>query len=255
MVAYSAPHVPLHAHSEFKGQSKQGLYGDVVEELDFRIGELLKTLGARSETKNTLVIFLSDNGPWVSYGIDAGTAAPFRGGKATLWEGGWRVPGLFVWPEHWPARQIDAIVSLVDVLPTLAEVIDQPMPSTYQNDGKSFNHLLRGHDDLGERTFFYFADFSGKGARSAVGSQLVAIRHESWKLVLKTSKSNRLGWLLGWKASPVALYDLGEDHGELSDVQQQNPEVVTELLSLADEKLNQICKNLAPWANNSCEKH
>jgi arylsulfatase A len=206
-----------------------------------------------SQIENTLVIFLSDNGPWLSYGIDAGAAAPFRGGKTTVWEGGWRVPAIFNWPGHWPARQVDALVSLVDVLPTLAETIDIPLPDSYRPDGKSFRRLLTGQSDSTEGIFLYFADFSGKGATSGIGEQLLAIRQGSWKMLVTTHKSKRLGWLLGWRASPVALYDLNNDPGENFDIQQQHPNVVEELVILANRKLSEICEGIAPWASNSCE--
>jgi arylsulfatase A len=122
-VPHSMPHVPLHVSARYRGKSEQGLYGDVIEEIDWSVGEILKALDRNGLERNTIVIFLSDNGPWLSYGSHAGSAAPLREGKATSFEGGVREPAIFRWPGHIPTGQVCREPAMtIDVLPTLAGI-------------------------------------------------------------------------------------------------------------------------------------
>ncbi len=134
-LAHPMPHVPLAVSAKFKGKSGAGLYGDVMLELDWSVGEILRALEAHGLDRDTLVIFTSDNGPWLSYGDHAGSAGPFREGKGTAWEGGTRVPCLMRWPGKIPAGlRSDATFMTIDLLPTLARLIDAPLPTP-----RSFN--------------------------------------------------------------------------------------------------------------------
>ena len=138
------PHVPIFASEKFKGRSQRGLFGDVVEELDWSVGEVLTTLDRLKLAENTIVIFFSDNGPWLSYGNHAGTARPFREGKLTAFDGGTRSPLLVRWPGKVPAGRVSHEPWMaIDWLPTLTEIIDGKMP-TRKIDGISARPLLLG---------------------------------------------------------------------------------------------------------------
>src|SRR5690606_30453977 len=122
-LAHSMPHVPLYVSDKFKGQSEQGLYGDVMMEIDWSVGEIRRKLEELGLDENTLIIFTSDNGPWLSYGGHAGSTASLREGKGTSWEGGIRVPAIFTWPGKIPAgKDQDHPAMTIDILPTLAKI-------------------------------------------------------------------------------------------------------------------------------------
>src|SRR6185295_14368744 len=131
-----SPHVPLHASAAFRGRSAAGLYGDAVEELDWSTGQVLDTLAELGLDQRTLVIFTSDNGPWLEQGANGGQAGPFRGGKATVYEGGIRVPFVARWPERLPAgRVISSPASSLDVVPTFVKLAGGRLPSDRILDG------------------------------------------------------------------------------------------------------------------------
>src|SRR5207253_2260012 len=128
-VAHSMPHVPLHVSERFKGKSKEGLYGDVIMEIDWSVGEILAALKKHRLDEQTLVLFTSDNGPWLSYGNHAGSAGKLREGKATSWEGGVREPCLVRWPGKVPAGAVCREPAMtIDVLPTLAGLAGAALP-------------------------------------------------------------------------------------------------------------------------------
>jgi arylsulfatase A len=128
-LAHSMPHVPLHVSDKFRGKSKQGLYGDVIMEIDWSVGEVMKALSKNGLEKNTLVIFASDNGPWLSYGNHAGSAGPLREGKTTCWEGGTRTPCIMRWPGKISGASVnDSLFMSIDLLPTIAKSIGAELP-------------------------------------------------------------------------------------------------------------------------------
>ena len=139
------PHVPIFASPEFKGNVVGGLYGDVVEELDWGVGEVLAALKRHDLEKNTLVIFASDNGPFLSYGTHAGSAGPLREGKLTTFEGGVRVPCIVRWPGKVPAERVcDEPVMTIDLLPTLVQAARAPSCPKLPIDGKDVGPVLFG---------------------------------------------------------------------------------------------------------------
>jgi arylsulfatase len=230
-LAHSMPHVPLYASDRFRGKSKAGLYGDVVEEIDWSVGEVLRALDRLKLASNTLVIFTSDNGPWRLYGNHAGSSGPFREGKATTFEGGVRVPFIARFPGMIkPGTVSGEPTGLMDLLPTLVQLVGAKSPSQYI-DGKSMLPLLKGEPGVkaSREAHYYFQ-----------GEQLQAIRQGKWKLHLphraqvvaepgkdgKQGKYTNLdtGWL---------LYDLEADPGETTDRAEQHPEKVTALKELA----------------------
>ena len=174
--AHSFPHVPIYASDKFKNTSEQGRYGDVIQEIDWSMGQLLDTLKKHNLEDNTLVIFTSDNGPWLSYGNHAGTAGPLREGKGTVWEGGVREPFVARWPGHIPAGSIqDEPAMTIDILPTIAEIIDAELPK-HKIDGLNILPLLtceQGAKSPHESFTFYYNN-----------NELQAIRSGDWKLIL-----------------------------------------------------------------------
>ena len=195
----TAPHVPLHPDPSFVGTSARALYGDTVEEIDFHVGRILDKLTELGIDNNTLVIFTSDNGPWLEYGIDAGSGMPFTGGKETQLEGGVRVPALMRWPgELGAGTVVTEPVSAIDILPTLAGPFGVPVPADRTIDGLDIWPLLDGSvSTLFRPAIFGFNEAPFSQAR------LGAVRDGDWKLLTNTSGST---------VSTVALFDLGPDH-------------------------------------------
>lgn len=252
-VPHSLPHVPLHVSDKFRGRSKRGLYGDVISEIDWSVGEILKTLKQLGLDQETLVLFTSDNGPWLSYGDHGGTALPLREGKGTMWDGGCRVPCIARWPGRIPAGTVcNELSATIDILPTLAELAGADPPAN-RIDGKSIWPLLAGQSDATsphEAYYFYWS------------KHLHAIRSGPWKLhfphsyrSLKGEPGN--GGTPGpyvQKKTGLALYNLAKDIGETTDVVDSHPAVVARLQGLAelaredlgDSATGQAGKNVRP---------
>ena len=249
------PHVPIFASEDFKGRSKAGLYGDVLEELDWSVGQIMVTLKRLDIERNTLVIFISDNGPFLSYGDHAGSATPFREGKLTTFEGGVRVPCIARWPERIPAGRIcsDPWMS-ISILPTMAELIGGKL-SSLKIDGKSARGLLLGEENAGspqEALFFYS------------GTALQAVRSGRWKLhfphpyITVAAEPGKNGKPSNWdKLAPTtitqsgvegiatrhgyrveqieeSLFDLETDPAEVNNVAAAHPDIVKRLTGLAN---------------------
>jgi arylsulfatase A-like enzyme len=255
-VAHIMPHVPIFASREFEGKSGAGLYGDVIEELDWSVGQIVSTLDEAGISEQTLVLFTSDNGPFLSYGDHAGSAGPFRGGKLTCFEGGVRMPTIASWPGTIPAGQtMDGIVTGMDILPTICRLTGTPLPSK-AIDGLDVSPALRGQTGgkTGRDVFHYFAD-----------RELHAVRKGDWKLHvphpylqvdgppgtnrkpanfdkirpddLKASGLKGVASRHGYRIEhlPLSLFDLKSDPGESRNVASAHPAVVEELLKLAEE--------------------
>jgi arylsulfatase A-like enzyme len=238
-VPHSMPHVPLGASEQFRGKSRAGLYGDVIEELDWSFGQILAALKADGLDEKTLVIFASDNGPWLSYGPHGGSAGPLREGKGTSWEGGVREPCIVRWPGQVPAGGVGREPWMtIDVLPTLA-FLTGAEPPRLPIDGKNVWPLWRG--DPGARSpqeaYYFYYD-----------RELQAVRSGRWKLHLPHAYRTLAG-PPGRDGKPapysilrtgVALYDLSEDVGETRDVAERHPEVVERLSNLADRMRGEL---------------
>jgi arylsulfatase A len=232
-VAHSMPHVPLYCTERFRGVSTQGRYGDIMMEIDWSVGEILKALDDQKVADNTLVIFTSDNGPWLSYGNHAGSALPLREGKGTEWEGGVRVPCLMRWPGKIPAGSLcHELASTIDLFPTIAKIVDAPLPE-HKIDGLDIGPLMRGEKDARtpHETFYYYW-----------GEELQAIRHGDWKLHFPHAYRSLTG-APGLDGRPhgytqvktdLALYNLTQDVGETLDVKDEYPQVVEQLQQLAE---------------------
>jgi arylsulfatase A len=219
-LAHHAPHVPLFAHSDHEGHSARGAYGDVVEEIDDGVGRLRAALAELGLEKNTLLVFTSDNGPWLAQKDHGGTAGPLRDGKGTTFEGGVRVPALFLWPGTIKPGVVMEIGSFFDVLPTLAAMAGAPVPADRPLDGGDLTPVLRGTGPSPRQEYFYYR-----------GSTLQAVRSGRYKLHLVTR-------LEGHDQSPHPidppwLYDLDQDPAEQYDIAKEQPEVVARLRALA----------------------
>lgn len=231
-LAHTAPHIPLYPSETFRGRSRGGTYGDVVEELDASVGELLARLVELGLDRNTLVVFTSDNGPWLAMRDWGGSAGGLRGGKTGTFEGGHRVPALARWPDGIPAgRTVTSFADMMDWLPTFAQLAGARVPDDRVIDGRSLVGVLEGRGERASTPFFYFKlrmPFFGD-QRPAIG----AVRGGRWKLKLAQS-----GWYphllepiaraeLYWH--PQMLFDLEADPGEQRDVSAEHPDVVERL--------------------------
>jgi len=235
-LAHSMPHVPIAASSKFKGKSKQGLYGDVIEEIDWSVGEIMKTLAQYQLEKNTLVVFTSDNGPWLNFGNHAGNTGGLREGKGTSWEGGQKEPCVMRWPGVIPAGTVcNKLASTIDLLPTIAAITEGKLPE-HKIDGVNIISLLKGDAAAEPRKVFYYYYAT---------NQLEAVRRDQWKLVLPhvgrsyegfaPGKDGHAGQTNEKRQYELALYDLRRDPGERYDVKDSYPEIVEALQKLAEE--------------------
>lgn len=229
-LAHTMPHVPLGASEAFRGRSPRGLYGDVVEELDWSVGEVLATLRETGLDRRTLVVFTSDNGPWIEshLGDYGGSAQPLRGFKMSTWEGGLRVPGIFWWPGRIAGGQVsDEMASTLDLLPTFAAIAGVRLPSDREVDGLDLWPWLAGEAARSPRDSFLFFAYT----------HLQAVRDGRWKLVLKRPADPPWTSWYGRMIDSVReaeLYDLRFDWGESRDVAAQNAPMVERLMSIAE---------------------
>ena len=217
------PHVPLYASKEFAGRSPRGLYGDVVEELDDGVGKIRKALDEHGLTRNTLVFFTSDNGPWLGRKLEGGSAGLLKEGKGSTWEGGMRVPAIACWPGRIPAgRTTTDLGSVLDLFSTCLDLAGVAPPGDRIIDGVSMKGLLEGTAPGSRRTLFYYR-----------GTKLMAVRKGPWKAHLSTMPG--YGQPTDWKDhSPPLLFQLDRDPSERFDVAEANPAVVADLLAEVD---------------------
>lgn len=233
-LAHNLPHVPLHVSDKFKGKSRRGLYGDVIMEIDWSVGQVLAALKHHGLDQRTLVIFTSDNGPWLLYGNHAGSALPLREGKTTTFEGGLREPCIMRWPGRIPAGTVcPEFAATLDLLPTLATLAGTEPPSDRIIDGRDIWPLMsgqRGARSPHEAYYYYW------------GRHLQAVRSGPWKLHLAhefdrpdpPGHDGLPGRYSRQKIGP-ALFNLDQDIGEARDVSGDHPEIVARLEALAEK--------------------
>ena len=247
-LAYSMPHVPLHVAPPFRGKSQQGLYGDVIAEIDASVGRILDALAKNDVEGNTLVIFASDNGPWLSYGDHAGSAGPLREGKGTSWEGGVRVPCIMRWPGHIPAATTsNAMLMTIDLLPTIAKLVDAALPA-YKIDGLDVWPILSSRSEVANphEAYLYYYDVNQL--------QAVVSGDGRWKLQLPHKYSSLDGQPGGRGGKPTryrqleikaaALFDLTTDVGETTDLSARFPETVKRLVAVAEKARSELGDSL-----------
>ncbi len=235
-LAHTAPHVPLIPSPPFQGSTRRGTYGDVIEELDWSVGQVLAELRRQDIADNTLVIFTSDNGPWLIQGAHGGSAGPLREGKLTTFEGGHRVPCVMLWPAEIPAGRIcTTMATAMDLLPTITTLCGGTLSANRRIDGRDVSQLLQGEDLAGaaQHPFFFF-----------IYDQLQAVRVGRYKLHIPHDYGSIDGALLAGHGSTglpairridLSLFDLEADIGETNNVAAQHPGIVSNLLALCDE--------------------
>lgn len=234
-LAHTMVHVPLFVSDAFRGKSGRGLHGDAVMEIDWSVGQVLEALQEHGIDERTLVLFTSDNGPWLSYGEHAGSAGPLREGKGTTFEGGVRVPTIARWPGHVPAgATCQQFAATVDVLPTTAKLIGAELPA-HPIDGRDITPLLLGAKDAVTPHTAYCCWYEG--------GELQTIRDGRWKLHFPHAYTTLAGKRGGKDGTPapyvtqrmeLALFDLQADPGESRDVAAAHPDVVARLQQAAD---------------------
>ena len=248
-VPHSMPHVPLFVSEKFEGKSAQGLYGDVIMEIDWSVGQILDAIGRNGLDENTLVIYCSDNGPWLSYGDHAGSAGPLREGKGTTFDGGQREPTIMRWPGRIPdgTSCIEPAMT-IDVLPTLAAITGATLPD-HAIDGLDISPLIFGEDRAEsphDALYFYW------------GGDLQAVRSGPWKLHFPhdyrsldgTGGTGGLPAPYVQRSVDLALYDLRSDIGETTDVKDDHPEIVSRLQELADRARAELGDSATGHAGN-----
>jgi arylsulfatase A len=218
-LAHNMPHVPIYASPEFKGKSAGGLYGDVVEELDWSVGQILKRLDKLSLSENTLVIFTSDNGPWLLMGDHGGSAGQLRGGKQFTFEGGMRVPMVAFWPGKIAAGiRPEGMATMMDWLPTFAALTGASVPDDRPIDGKDISGVLMGHSEREDQELFYY-----------MSGQLRAY----WKLKLPYKGKVPALSLIHSGFIPshdMLLFNLKDDPQERNNLADQEVDIVTSML-------------------------
>lgn len=249
-------HVPIFVSDKFKGKSGAGLYGDVVMELDWSVGQVLDALKRHDIDENTLVVFTSDNGPWLNYGNFAGSAGPLREGKGTMFEGGYREPCVMRWPGKIPAgTACDELASTMDLLPTIANLIDTELPADRPIDGKDIWPLISGAADAVSPHEAFYCYY---------GRQLQAVRDRRWKLHLPHKYRTLAGRPPGKDGHAVryqqadiglALFDLDNDVGETTNVAEQHPEIVARLQAHAELARQTLGDTLTGRQGNEVRPH
>ena len=232
-LAHTMPHIPLFASPAFEGRSARGLYGDVVEEIDWSVGEILKALKDAGVAEQTMVVFTSDNGPWLVQGADGGSAGLLKDGKGTTWEGGMREPMIAWWPGTIPAGKIsNGLATTMDLLPTAAALCGAPLPER-PLDGYNLLPLLRGEGASPRDFFVYYR-----------GDRVFAARRGPWKAHFITQTAYPAGPLVFH--NPPLLYQLEQDPGEHYDVASEHPEVVEEIRVLVEKHYAYVGRTRQP---------
>jgi arylsulfatase A-like enzyme len=220
---HTMPHIPLFRSGGFAGKSLRGLYGDVIEEIDWSVGQILETLRRHGLAEQTLVVFTSDNGPWLTYKTHGGSAGGLKWGKGTTWEGGMRVPAIFWWPGTVKPGTVMDMGSTLDLLPTVAQITGAVAPTDRVLDGFDLTTALIGTRPSPRNTMFYYR-----------GAALYAVRLGPFKAHFITEGEYGAGPPRTVHSTPL-LYHLGEDPGEQFDVADAHPEVIAEILELVEE--------------------
>jgi arylsulfatase A-like enzyme len=221
-LAHSLPHIPLARSPDFEGHSAGGMYGDVIEEIDSSTGRILDALKAAGVDRRTLVVFTSDNGPWLPFGAHAGSAGPLRDGKGTTWEGGVRTPAIFWWPGTIAPSTVTDIASSMDVFVTAVKLAGAEPPSDRPIDGVDLRGRLTGSGSSPRQLNFYYWD-----------NELRAIRKGAYKAHFITGGAYGEGE--GRREhNPPLLFNLTEDPGERRDIAAAHPDIVADLTREAD---------------------
>ncbi|WP_052670650.1 sulfatase family protein [Draconibacterium sediminis] len=214
-LAHSMPHVPLFASEDFDGTSSRGLYGDVIQEIDWSVGRIIETLKEEGLDKTTLVVFTSDNGPWLVFNENGGSAGLLRDGKGTSYEGGMREPAVFWWPGKVKPGVIQQIGSTLDLFPTINKIAGIEIPNDRIYDGYDISDVLFNHRYSERKNIFYYH-----------GEKVFAIRHENWKIHYKTLENIYTSEAKFVEHDPPMLFNLATDPSEKYNVASENPDII-----------------------------
>ena len=221
-LAYTKPHTPLYPSKPFQERSLRGLYGDVVEEIDDSVGQILTELQRQGLDENTLVIFTSDNGPWLSRKLRGGSSGLLRGGKSTTWEGGHRTPCIARWPGVVPPHSVNAgMTSTLDIFPTIMAFAGKNVPDDRVMDGHSLKNVLTDNAQSPRDTMYFYDS-----------GVLCAVRWKHWKLHLEIKPD--IGGRFSKPESPL-LFNLDQDPSEKYDIAQQHPDVVAAIKEIIEK--------------------
>ncbi|MDF1656388.1 MAG: sulfatase [Verrucomicrobiales bacterium] len=244
-VPHPQPHVPLYVSDRFAGTTEHGIYGDVIAEIDWSVGEILNAISTNGLDEDTLVIFTSDNGPWLSYGTHAGSSGPLREGKGTSWEGGYREPCIMRWPGTIPAGTVtDTPAMNIDLLPTLANLIEAELPER-KIDGLDVWPIISGEEGAENPHDAYWIYYKK--------NELQAVMSGDWKLILphtyrtlggREGTSDGLPIKYENLKSGLELYDLSKDIGESNNLAGSMPEKVADLMKHAEAARAELGDNL-----------
>ncbi|MEM9894967.1 MAG: sulfatase [Bacteroidota bacterium] len=227
-LAHSMPHVPLFASEDFQGKSKRGLYGDVIEEIDYGVGEIVKTLKETGISENTLVVFTSDNGPWSGYNQHGGSSGTLQGGKFTTWEGGMRVPAVFWWPEKIKPAVVRDLGSTLDLFTTVSSLIGTDIPKDRKMDGVDLSPTLFDESKSSRDQMIYYRN-----------TEIYAVRKGAYKLHYITRPANGKPELKITHEQPL-LFDLNQDPEEKYNLAGKYPDVVEEINQLVKQHRSTI---------------
>ena len=231
-IAHSMPHVPLYASEEFIGTSKRGLYGDVVQELDWSVGQILKSLREHGILENTLIVFSSDNGPWLAMKEDGGSAGDLREGKTFTFDGGMKVPTVAMWKNRIPQGIINnEVASQMDWFPTIANITGSSIPKGLVIDGLDISKVLTNKGNR-KNSDLLFLD----------GKQLQGYRSGQWKVKLPYKGFRGNKWKQFVKAHDTLLFNLNTDPGEKNNLFEKYPEKAKEILKEMIEKYQDMGK-------------
>ncbi len=235
---HAQPHVPLFVSDKYKGKTDRGLFGDVISEIDWGVGQIIDALKRNGIDEQTCVVFTSDNGPWLLYGDHAGSAKPLREGKGSNFDGGFRVPCVMRWPGKIPAGTASqAVCGTIDLLPTFAGLAGAPLPKN-KIDGKDISPLMFGRSGAkSPHEVFYHYDG---------GNRLMALRSGKWKLMFAQSYNSPVPGKDGMPGTRVrkqielSLFDLESDIGETTNVADRHPDVVERLKACAQQMRKEL---------------
>lgn len=216
-LAHSLPHVPLFVSESFQGKSKRGLYGDVIEEIDWSVGQILDHLRHEGLAEKTLVVFSSDNGPWLFYQHHGGSAGPLREGKFTTWEGGVREPTLFWWPDTIQPGVVNDVASTLDIFSTACHLAGAEMPSDRIMDSLDLRPVLFGTGHSPRQLMFYYR-----------GESIYAVRKNAFKAHF-ISITRPYTWVEPIVHDPPLLYNLDHDPEERFNIADQHPDIIADI--------------------------
>lgn len=221
-LAHSMPHVPLFASKDFQGRSERGLFGDVVEEVDWSVGQIIKALKDEGLDKNTLVVFTSDNGPWVVMDQHGGSAGLLFGAKATSYEGGVREPAIFWMPGTVQPGVVSKMGSTLDLMPTISKLAGTSLPEK-EYDGYDLMPVLKGEDTAPREELIYYH-----------GTRVFAARKGKYKAIYYSNNPKGYPGNVQ-KLEKPQLFDLLVDPGERFDLAEKYPDIVADITQMVEE--------------------